>query len=422
MKLLLSPRAIIGIKRPGQGIIDMTRAGFTDTVLDVTEACGPGCFVGMARARTEAEENRTIFLPDAPERTAEAMELFLQKCKEGQIGLPLAYAPYLPRDRKKDVRNDTIRRLAEETVRLAVREQCEAVVVRPLFAGIPAEREWESNRAFYLSLLPLVNGSETKILLENQCKDVEGHLVRGIASDPTEATQWIDELNREAGSDRFGFCLHAGTCTLCGQDMYEVITTLQDRIKAVILTDCDGHEEQPLLPFTSISRGQTQTDWLSLIRGLREICYDGMLILDMQETAHWIPGILRPQLMQLAKGMLDYFKWQIEMESAMKKYKHVVLFGAGNMCRNYLKNYGEKYPPLFTCDNNRERWGEEFYGLTIHDPQDLLSLPEGTGIFICNIFYREIENQLREMGITGGIEYFNDEYLQTFYMDRLKGL
>ena len=50
------------------------------------------------------------------------------------------------------------------------------------------------------------------------------------------------------------------------------------------------------------------------------------------------------------------------------------------------------------------------------------SLPEGTGIFICNMFYREIEEQLREMGVTGGIEYFNDEYLPVISMKRLKGL
>lgn len=422
MKLICEPRMITGLKRPGQGLLDLNRAGFEYLVLDGTEACGPWAFVGMTRARKESELAKTIYLPDEPERLAEAMRFFIDETRKAGIDFPIAYAPYLPRDRKKDTLNPTIMCLAEETVRLAASEHCEAVVVRPLFAGIQREKEWEANRAFYLPLAELVKGKKTKILLENQCKDLEGHLIRGLLSDPTEATEWIDELNEAVGEERFGFCLDVGTAMLCGQDMYEMITTLGKRLEAVILTDCDGHEEQRLLPFTSISRGQPQTDWLSLIRGLREILFDGMLILDMSETAHWVPGILRPQLMSLAKGMMDYFKWQIEMEAALKKYERIVLFGAGNMCRNFLKNYGEKYPPLFTCDNNADRWGKDFYGLTIHDPKDLLTLPKGTGIFICNIFYREIENQLNDLGITEGIEYFNDEYLQTFYMDRLKGL
>ena len=87
-----------------------------------------------------------------------------------------------------------------------------------------------------------------------------------------------------------------------------------------------------------------------------------------------------------------------------------------------MKNYGEKYPPLFTCDNNPARWGEDFYGIKIESPEKLRDLPENTGIFICNIYYREIEKQLQDMGITEGIEFFNDEFLQTFYMDRLRGL
>lgn len=422
MKLAISPRGIAGPKRSNAGFLDMSRAGFRYSVLDFSVACGTGDFMNMTRAREEAEKDKRVYLPDAPDRLGEVMEEFVQKSRENGMELPIAYAPFLPRDRKADVRNTLICTFAKESVRLAIKEKCEAIVIRPLYAGIPMGKEWEVNREFYLSLAELAAGSSLSILLENQCRDSEGHMVRGVLSDSVEAAQWIDDLNRAVGEKRFGFCLDIGVLSLCGQDMYEFIETLGNRLKAVILRDCDGHDEQSLLPFTSISKEFTQTDWLSLIRGLRETAFNGTLILNIADTTHWVPVILRPQLMALAFSMMQYFEWQINMEAALKKYQHVVLFGAGNMCRNYLKNYGEKYPPLFTCDNNSERWGEDFYGLTIHDPKDLLELPEGTGIFICNMYYREIENQLREMGITNGIEYFNDEYLQTFYMDRLKGL
>ena len=89
------------------------------------------------------------------------------------------------------------------------------------------------------------------------------------------------------------------------------------------------------------------------------------------------------------------------------------------MCRNYMKNYGEKYPPLFTCDNDSRLWGSTFCGLEVKSPHALKEVPEDCGIFICNIYYREIEEQLRKMGIEKNVEYFNDEYMPSFYFDRV---
>lgn len=89
------------------------------------------------------------------------------------------------------------------------------------------------------------------------------------------------------------------------------------------------------------------------------------------------------------------------------------------MCRNYMKCYGDRYPPLFTCDNNPKLWDTEFEGLAVKSPEALKELPENCGVIICNIFYREIEEQLRSMGVDK-IGYFNDEYMPSFYFDRLK--
>ncbi len=83
-----------------------------------------------------------------------------------------------------------------------------------------------------------------------------------------------------------------------------------------------------------------------------------------------------------------------------------------------MKNYGTKYRPLFTCDNNSALWGQTFEGLEIKNPKELLNLPKDTAIIICNVFYREIESQLREMGVQNRVLFFNDEYMPTFYFDR----
>lgn len=76
-----------------------------------------------------------------------------------------------------------------------------------------------------------------KILLKNMCRNVGGHLIRGVCSDAAEAVAWVDALNTEAGEARFGFCVDMGVCNVCGQDLNEYITPLGNRVKAVILQD-----------------------------------------------------------------------------------------------------------------------------------------------------------------------------------------
>lgn len=216
----------------------------------------------------------------------------------------------------------------------------------------------------------------------------------------------------------FGFCLDTGVCNVCGNDMQSFANALGDRLRAVILRDNDGHHNASLLPFTCAYGERPDTDWTGLIRGLRSISFQGDLIVDFTDTLAVFPTLIKPALFSLAREVGDYIKWQIEMESSLKKYKKFVLFGAGNMCRNYMKCYGAKYPPLFTCDNNPKTWGTIFEGLEVKNPEALRQLPEDCCVVICNMYYREIEMQLREMGIVN-VGYFNDEHMPSFYFGRL---
>lgn len=274
-------------------------------------------------------------------------------------------------------------------------------------------------RAGFEEVLYDLEKQSSYILFQNHCREVNGHFLRGEYSDALELAQQIDALNFETGTENYGACVDTGALNLCGQDMYEYICTLGNRTKAVIIRENDGQHDYAMLPFTSVANGQSQMDWLGVIRGLREIGFDGALVMEFGDTASAFSPLLRPQLLTLAKSIADYFKWQIEIENSLKKYKSIVLFGAGNMCRNYMKCYGQEYPPLFTCDNNSSRWGEMFCGLEVKSPNALKELPKESGIFICNIYYREIEQQLRDMGIENDIVYFNDEYMPSFYFDRL---
>jgi hypothetical protein len=199
--------------------------------------------------------------------------------------------------------------------------------------------------------------------------------------------------------------------------MLDFAVVLGKRIKAVVLRD--GISDDRQLPFTCTYKGQAQVDWLSLIRGLREIEFDGQLIVDYGDSVVAFPTLLRSHIFESAKDVGNYFKWQIELENILKKHEKRVLFGAGNMCRNYMKCYGRQYPPLFTCDNNSALWGTVFEGLEVKSPDALKDIPQGCAIYICNIYYDEIKEQLLNMGINNPIEYFNDEYMPSFYFDRL---
>lgn len=419
MNIICSPSGIVYPFRPSQGIIDIAKAGFQNISLELDMCCPAYELEDYGKASVDKENTEYPegyeYLPVSknPTEIGRFFERLISSCREKCLQLPLARAPYLPRDTKRSDLSDLLLKLYEESIRFCGKIGCKYLVIRPI------ENTREQNQGYYLHLAVVARENQVTLLLENQCYSMNGHMVRGVCADSQEAAEWIDILNREMGEERFGFCMDVGVCSLCGQDMHEFAIRLGDQIKAVILRDCNGRQEGSMLPFTNTHHGQTQTDWLNLIRGLREIGFDGQLVLDIRDTAVAFSPLLRPQLMIFAKATAEYFKWQIEIENLLKKYTSIVLFGAGNMCRNYIKCYGEKYPPLFTCDNNQKVWGTNFCGLEVKSPEALKKLPCNCGVFICNIYYHEIEQQLRDMGVEN-IEFFNDEYMPSFYFDRLK--
>lgn len=426
MNILCASSGLVWLKKPKKGISQIREGGFENIMLDVSACCSAGELEYLGK---EIRDSKLILNPkpkdairisEHPEELCNSLKPMLEECRESSIHIPTARAPYLARNTKREDLGELLTRLSEESIKACGQAGCRYLIVKPLFAGIERGCEWEMNRKYYLSLADTAKRNDVMILLENQCRDINGNLVRGICSDADEAVSWIDRLNEESGDERFGFCMDVGVCSLCGQNMQEFAVMLGDRIKAVVLRDCDGIHENAMLPFTCIDRGQFRTDWLNLIRGLREICFDGSLIMDFSSMTAVFSQLLHPQLLQFARSVAEFLGWQISMKNVLKKYDTRVLFGAGNMCRNFMKCYGDEFPPLFTCDNNKARWGEQFEGLEIKSPESLKELPPDCAIFICNIYYKEIEHQLREMGVSNPIEYFNDEYMPSYYFDRLE--
>lgn len=401
---------LIDTKKPAGGIRDLKTAGIQNLMLCIAAWLWPP-EEDKDEALSRWGKKKPAPKREMPETIKERYLDMIHACRENGIDVPVLYAPRFSRKEDKPWLQNYITDMMLESIVFCKRAGC-----RYLIIGMP-EKE-NDYRGFFGKLSAKAGEAGISVLLVNQAADLSGHLVRDVLCEPQAAAEMIDRLNGEAGQDVFGFCLDVGVCNICGNDMQYFVHVLGNRLKAVILRDNDGHNNASLLPFTCACGESSVTDWLGLIRGLRDTGFDGELIVDFTDTLAAFSPLIRPALFKLAKEVGDYMKWQAGMENNLKKYGKFVLFGAGNMCRNYMKCYGEKYPPLFTCDNNPKTWGTVFEGLEVKNPEVLRQLPGDCCVIICNIYYREIETQLHEMGIEN-IGYFNDEYMSSFYFDRL---
>ena len=80
--------------------------------------------------------------------------------------------------------------------------------------------------------------------------------------------------------------------------------------------------------------------------------------------------------------------------------KKIILFGAGMMFEDYMKNWGSRYRPAFIVDNDENKWGRFRMGIEIKPPQAILEIPERKRhVIICSYYYKEIEEQFRFMEI-----------------------
>lgn len=83
------------------------------------------------------------------------------------------------------------------------------------------------------------------------------------------------------------------------------------------------------------------------------------------------------------------------------KGKKIILFGSGMMFEDYMKKWGNRYRPAFLVDNDENKWERSRMGIEIKPPKAILEIPaEKRHLIICSFYYKEIEKQLQEMGIT----------------------
>lgn len=400
MQVSLSAMTVIDLKTAKKYIQYTANAGFQYIMLDLGLFCSGYALenFGKNTYALEKEEINTC------------LKRFLEQCTEKSIRVETMRIPHLAWNTKRTDLNDLMFQIAKDSIQCCEMTGSRTLIVQPLFAGIARNNVWKENYSYLTELGRLAQKSKICLLLENQCTNINGHFVRGVCSDADEASEWIDTLNQALGDEVFGFCLDTAACNLCGQDMGEMAVTLGQRLRSVLVRECDGMYESSRLVFTSMNSYGCGMDWAGLLRGLRRMEFDGELIMDSHDTLRGFSPLLREQIYPVMKSVADYLMWQIEIEKKIKKYPKRVLFGAGQMCRNYMACYREKFPPSFTCDNDAGLWGSFVCGLEVKPPEVLRQISQDCVVIICNTYYVEIAKQLRDMGVIN-IETFNDEYL-----------
>lgn len=179
-----------------------------------------------------------VFVLEYPEELAYRFKSMVDFINKEQLRTTVGIAPYLLCNTKHSEYKEKLIRVIEESIKLCGKQGGQYIVIQPWAANQASqngEEVWTNNREYYLHFAKLAREQNVMILLQNLCRDVRGHLVRGICADEEEAVLWVDRLNAEIGEERFGFCMDVGICNLCGQNMYDYVSKLNNRLKAVIL-------------------------------------------------------------------------------------------------------------------------------------------------------------------------------------------
>ncbi len=256
------------------------------------------------------------------------------------------------------------------------------------------------------------NIKDIQVCIENGY-DFDGiRYARNGLTSATELKRFVEELNEANGVRCFYVAINTGHANIFAMNVGQMITELGALVKVIHLNDNDGKYDMHQLPFTfTTGRGDLATNWYGIAKALYHTKYDGYVVFDVEGVFSSIPEAIVPQTLKVLYGIIEEWEYFADIENRLNQPdKEIILFGAGAMFENYMKLWGEKYPPSFLVDNNPATWGTERHGIKIKSPEEIRNVePERRNVFICNMYYREIKAQLDNMGIEA--DRYDDRYM-----------
>ncbi|MBO7385936.1 MAG: sugar phosphate isomerase/epimerase, partial [Clostridia bacterium] len=147
----------------------------------------------------------------------DCMELF-KPWKEGaeETGLEnyQAHAPFPSCKAGNALVNAQMIEVLKNTIRACDYIRCRNLIVHPFVFGydnrLSDQDEWDYNIERYSQLIPVAKEYGVTVCLENMFSAFKGKMYASCCSEMQTAARYVDELNRIAGSETFGFCLDTG--------------------------------------------------------------------------------------------------------------------------------------------------------------------------------------------------------------------
>ena len=191
--------------------------------------------------------------------------------------------------------------------------ECPATVVHPYTNTKDKDKEREVNLNLYRSLIPYAKKYGVKVCLENMVGwGCGAHPIKGACADMNETVWYIDTLNKEAGEDVFGFCLDIGHATITGNNIYQDILTLGNRLTVLHLHDNDSKGDMHLAPYTCKTPAHSNIiHWNGLMRGLRKIGYKGAINFETFAAFVNTPIEAAPAMLSYIGAIGNYFRDKI---------------------------------------------------------------------------------------------------------------
>lgn len=268
-------------------------------------------------------EKLTSFFDKSVKELCEHYTPMRDTAREEEVCFSQFHAPlpmYFPDD---PIRTEYYAQVTEKMMALAAFLDCPSIVVHPWGTlKSTKEEEYEVNMKLYRRLMPAAKKYGVRICLENMFSGYLGEdgreiLVPGVCADVDETCKYIDALNKEAGEELFGFCLDIGHANVAEVDIYEFIKKLDKRLIDLHLHENDGKSDTHAIPYTqecAAHPGKRPIDWELVLKGLREVGFEGALSFETQHAIEVLPEELKSDALTYIASIGKYFRKRMQEE------------------------------------------------------------------------------------------------------------
>ena len=227
-----------------------------------------------------------------------------------------------------------------------------------------------------------------------------------------ERAQSASNIEKRSES-HFAAAFNVGHAMLFSSNVVDMITELGSDLKFLHANDNDGIHDLHQMPYTfTVGRGILLTDWRLVIRELHRIGFDGALFLDIDGLYGSIPTELMDTMSNMAYRIASEWDKSFHWDEILEAYKDkkLITFGAGPFMHTYMKKFGHRHKPFFIIDKDESRWGEDFDGAEIKNPEEIRKIPaDECHVLVCLAAYRDIVKEMHDMGIAS-VDYFDAEW------------